>query len=95
MRVATAKQKQQHKVKISLPTSLTNSATLPRNGARKLVDGIGVGGYSLFTSPTTAPEKLVDGGEVNRFSWDASPVNRANKRFLITHKSRGSIVAFR
>src|SRR3954464_14238004 len=36
-----------------------------------------------------------DGGEVNRFSWVASPVNRANKRFLITHKSRGSIVAFR
>ena len=36
-----------------------------------------------------------DGGEVNRFSWDASPVNRANKRFLITQKSRRSIVAFR
>ena len=36
-----------------------------------------------------------DGGEVNRFSWVAFLVNRANKRFLITHKSRGSIVAFR
>ena len=30
-----------------------------------------------------------DGGEVNRFSWVAFPINRANKRFLITHKSRG------
>src|SRR4051812_46691387 len=29
----------------------------------------------------------IDGGEVNRFSGIASPVNRANKRFLITHKS--------
>ena len=36
-----------------------------------------------------------DGGEVDRFSWVAFPVNRANKRFLMTHKSRGSIVAFR
>ena len=40
-------------------------------------------------SLATAPEKLVDGSEDNRFSWDASPINRANKRFLITHKSRG------
>ena len=37
---------------------------------------------------------VVDGGEVNRFSGIASLVNRANIRFLITHKSRGSIVAF-
>src|SRR3954465_12167845 len=48
-------------------------------------------------SPATAPEKLVDGGEVNRFSWVAFPVNRANKRFLITdggEVNRFSWVAF-
>ena len=39
--------------------------------------------------------KACDGGEVNRFSWVAFPVNHANKRLMIAHKSRGSIVAFR
>ena len=37
-------------------------------------------------------EEPGDGGEVDKFSWVAFLVN---KRFLMTHNSRGSIVAFR
>ena len=49
----------------------------------------------LLRSDRIDPKDLADdGGEVNRFSWIAFLVNRANKLFLITHKSRGSIVAF-
>ena len=68
---------------------------LGQEGPQPAVAGLREPGqrFQVEAAPSQLP--LVDGGEVNRFSWVAFSVNRANKRFLITHKSRGSIVDFR